>query len=164
LGGEDEEGVWEKMGLAHDRDAALLHGLKKGGLGLGGGAVDFVGEDQVGEERAGLKDEAAAGFCLLEHGIAGDVAWEEVGGELDAFGIEAKGLGKTFDEFGFAETGEAFKEDVTTCKETGEDVLNERILAEENAAQGLSELVDLRGSVGGFDFGEGMVHGLNVEL
>jgi hypothetical protein len=80
------------MGLAHDGDTALLHGFEEGGLSLGGSAVDFVCEDEVGEKGAGLEDEAATSVGLLEHGIACDVAREEVGSELDAFGIEPEGF------------------------------------------------------------------------
>jgi hypothetical protein len=151
------------MGLAHDGDTALLHGFEKSGLSLGGSAVDFVGEDEVGEEGAGLEDEAATGVGLLEHGIACDVAGEEIGSELDAFGIEPEGLRQAFDEFGFAEAWEAFEENVAAGEEAGEDVFDESVLAEQDAAKGLAEEVDLGGCLGGFGVGEGMVHGGNFE-
>ena len=67
---------------AVDRDAALLHHLEQRGLGLGARAVDLVGEHDVGEDRAGVELERA--LLLVVHRDAGDVAGEQVGGELDA--------------------------------------------------------------------------------
>jgi len=80
-----------------------------------------VCEHDVREERAGLKNEFAAAIDFLEDGIAGDVAGEEVGGDLDAFVLEVGELGKAFDEFGFSEPGEAFEQDVSAGENAGED-------------------------------------------
>jgi hypothetical protein len=38
------------MVVSADGDLAFLHGLKHGGLRLGRGAVDFVRQDDVGED------------------------------------------------------------------------------------------------------------------
>jgi hypothetical protein len=75
-----------RVGGAGRRDLALLHGLQQRGLGLGRGAVDLVGEQEVGEHRA--RDEAklppsTGGGVLLEHLGAGDVGGHQVGCELD---------------------------------------------------------------------------------
>ena len=51
LRGEHEERLAERHGLAGRGDRVFLHGLEQGRLGLGGGAVDFVGEDDVGKQR-----------------------------------------------------------------------------------------------------------------
>ena len=40
------------MALAGDRDVVLLHGLQQRRLGLRAGAVDLVGHQQLGEDRA----------------------------------------------------------------------------------------------------------------
>jgi hypothetical protein len=47
----DEEGAGQRVRLAADGDLPLLHRLEQGALDLGGRAVDFVGQDQVGEDR-----------------------------------------------------------------------------------------------------------------
>lgn len=57
LGGGDQEGVGEGAWGAIDSDLTLLHGFEEGGLGLGRGAVDLVGEQEVGEDGAGLEGE-----------------------------------------------------------------------------------------------------------
>ena len=65
LGGEHDEGALEVVGVALRRDLALLHGLEEGGLGLRGGPVDLVAEQQAGEYRP--RAEVEAGGALVEH-------------------------------------------------------------------------------------------------
>jgi hypothetical protein len=84
--------------------SALLHGLEERGLRLGRGAVDFVGEQDVREDRAWLEDELPASFRFLQHGIAGDVAGEQVGRKLDAARGQAQGAGEALDEFGLTQS------------------------------------------------------------
>ena len=50
LGGQDEKGRGQGEGLAADRDLALLHRLEQRRLHFGRGAVDLVGEQDVGED------------------------------------------------------------------------------------------------------------------
>ena len=52
LGRDHHEMVGQAVGVAVDGDGALLHRLQQGGLGLGRGAVDLVGEQQFAEDRA----------------------------------------------------------------------------------------------------------------
>ena len=52
LRGQHEERLLEGMRRAPDRDAMLLHRLEQRALRLGRGAVDLVGEHDVGEDRA----------------------------------------------------------------------------------------------------------------
>ena len=51
LRGDGEERVGQRIGLLADGHFALLHGLQQRGLGLGRRAVDFVGQQDVGEDR-----------------------------------------------------------------------------------------------------------------
>ena len=52
LRGQHEERFGQRIGLVADRDLPFLHGFEQRALHLGGRAVDFVGEDEVGEDRA----------------------------------------------------------------------------------------------------------------
>ena len=52
LGRQHEERVGQPVALAADGDLPLLHRLEQGRLGLGRRAVDLVGQDDVGEDRA----------------------------------------------------------------------------------------------------------------
>ena len=58
-------------GLVADRDLVLLHDLEERGLDLGRRPVDLVGEQEVGEDGAGLDLEARpvrAGRCGCRRG------------------------------------------------------------------------------------------------
>ncbi len=139
LGGEDEEGIGEVVAGAEDGDAAFLHGFEEGALGFGARSVDFVGEDEVGEDGAWLEDEGAAFWGFAEDWVAGDIAGEEVWGELDAAGGEAEGFGETFDEFGFAEAREALEEKVAAGEETGEGEGDQFFFTEEDGFEGAAQ-------------------------
>lgn len=82
-----------------------LHGFQQGGLGFGGGAVDFIRQHDVGELRAFLKKSF---FCCplpVERG-GRDVAGQQVRGELDAARRDGHGLGKALDQFRLAQAGD----------------------------------------------------------
>ena len=76
------------------RDVVLLHGLEQRGLGLGRRAVDLVGQEHVGEERAAARTgtRARRSPVLLEDVRAGDVGGHQVGRELDALEVEVAAL------------------------------------------------------------------------
>ena len=82
LCGDDEEWLGQRMGLAVHGDLVLGHGFEQRALRLGAGAVDLVGQQQAGEDRAGMKAELA-GFALV-HADADDVRRQQVAGELHA--------------------------------------------------------------------------------
>ena len=62
LGGDDDERLRQRVGVALDRHLALLHRLEQGGLRLRRRAVDLVGEEQVGEHRSLAEAERAAAW------------------------------------------------------------------------------------------------------
>ena len=86
LRGHHDEGRRQRVGLAVDGHRQFLHRLEQRRLGFGRRAVDFVGQDEVGENGAAVKDQVAAPAALvaLENLRAGDVRGHEVGRELDA--------------------------------------------------------------------------------
>ena len=57
LGGHDHEQRRQLVGRARHRDLALFHRLEQRRLHLGRGAVDLVGQHDVGEDRTGLETE-----------------------------------------------------------------------------------------------------------
>ena len=79
LGGNDRKGLWQ--GVAHPvhRDLPFLHGLQKGRLSAGGGAVQLVGEEQIAQHRAGLIAHFPGG---VRHGVARHVGGQDVRGKL----------------------------------------------------------------------------------
>ena len=92
LRGHDEERVGRGVGLAADGDLPLLHDLQQRALHLRGRAVDLVGEQQVGEDRAERDLELA--LALVVDAGADDVGGHEVGGELDALELAADRAGR----------------------------------------------------------------------
>ena len=139
LGGGDQEGLGERAGGAVDGDLALLHRFEQGRLGLGRGAVDLVGEEEVGEDGAGLEGELG-GAGVVDEG-AGDVARHQVGGELDALGVEFEGGGEGADEQGLGDAGDAFEEDVAAAEQGDDETGDGGVLADHGlgdlGAQGL---------------------------
>ena len=95
-----------------------------------GGAVDFVGEDDVGEDGSGLEVEGL--FFLVVDGDAEDVGGEHVGGELDAVEVAVDGASEGAGEDGFTDAGDIFDEDVPAGDEADEDVGDGLFLAEED--------------------------------
>ncbi len=73
---DDHERRLELVRRPVDGDLTLLHALQQRGLGLGGGAVDLVADDDVGEDAAGAELELAG--VLVEHRDAGDVGGQQV--------------------------------------------------------------------------------------
>ena len=69
--------------LRADRHLTLLHRFEQRRLHFRGRAIDFVGEHDVGEDRAEHGRERA--LALVEDPRADDVARQQVGRELDAF-------------------------------------------------------------------------------
>ena len=83
---EHVERLFELVGAALDRDAVFLHRFEQRRLRLRRRAVDFVGQHDVREDRAGREHHlaAAGGGVFLDDVGAGDVRRHQVGRELDA--------------------------------------------------------------------------------
>ena len=96
----------------------FLHGFEQGGLRLGRGAVDFVREDQVRENRAALELELAPAAGSFHDDVrAENVRRHQVGRELDAVEGQIEHLAQRADQQRLAETGNAFEQDVAAGEE-----------------------------------------------
>ena len=89
LRGQHEERFVELEGLVADGDLLFLHGFEQRALHLGGRAVDFVGEDEVGEDRAFARGEAAG--LRVVNLRADDVGGQHVRRELEAGELDVDG-------------------------------------------------------------------------
>ena len=128
LGGDDDEGLGGLAGDPVYGDAALLHHLQQGRLGLGGGAVDLVGQKEIADRRAGLVLKIAQ--LLVVDGEAGDVRRHDVGGKLHAVVVQREGLGEGHGQGGLAHAGDVVEEDVTLCQQGHEDLGGDVVLAD----------------------------------
>ena len=106
---EDVERLVERIGPPLDRDAVLLHRLEQRRLRLGRRAVDFVGEDDVREDRPRREHHLppAGRRVLLDDVGAGDVGRHQVGRELDARELEVEHPRQRVDEQRLGQPGHA---------------------------------------------------------
>ncbi len=120
----------------------LLHGLEQGGLGLGRGAVDLVGQEDVGEDRALQKAEGTplAARLFLQDIRAGDVRGHEVRGELDAVELELHDPGQGGDEQRLGQAGHAHQEAVAAAEEGDQDLFDHLLLADDHLVDLLHDL------------------------
>jgi hypothetical protein len=136
LSGDGEEEAIEVVACAVDGDLAFAHGLEEGTLCAWGGAVDFVGEEDVCEDGAFVEAELLG--AGIEDGDAEDVGGKEVWGELDAFEFGVgDGVCDGFGEGCFAGSGEVFEEDVAAGEEASEDFADGGFLAVDDLADGV---------------------------
>src|SRR5262245_15758129 len=113
----------------------LLHRLQQRGLGARARAVDFVGHQQLAEDRAGDEAEAAlAAGALVQHLAAEDVGRHEIRGELDAAGIEPEHDAHALDQLGLGEAGKADQQRVAAAEHGDERLLDHAFLPEDHAA------------------------------
>src|SRR5207302_3328342 len=126
----DEERVRDLVGLAADRDLALLHHLEERALHLRGRAVDLVCEEQVREDRAERRLEIAR--ALVVDAGADEVSRNEVGRELDPLEVTADRLGDRLDAERLRQARHAFHEEMPSGQERDEDPLEEMVLPDDD--------------------------------
>ena len=110
----------------------LLHRLEQARLGLGRRAVDLVGQDEVGEDRARLEAEDALAVLLDEDVRAGDVGRHQVRRELDPVERAVDGVRDGPDEHRLAEAGDALEQDVAVGQQAGQGLADEVALADDD--------------------------------
>ena len=156
--GHDEEGFAEFAEFAAGGDLFFLHGFEHGGLGFGRGTIDFVGEDQVREDRAVLELEGAfARVGFHDEVRAEDVGGHEVGRELDTIERHVEHLAERADEERFAEAGHAFEQHVPAAEQCNEGAFDDGRVADNDFADlglkrgvGVAEGLDLGFGAHGF--------------
>src|SRR5687767_1765332 len=119
LGGKDDEWLRQRMSHAVDGDLTLLHRFQQRGLSLRCGAVDLVGEDELGYDRTRTVFEAVS--LLVEDIDSGHVAGEEIGGELNALEGAADRACNCLGQDRLANPGDVLDENVTAAEQGYED-------------------------------------------
>jgi hypothetical protein len=129
-------------------DGPLLHGFQEGGLGFGGGAVNFVGQDEISKDWAGLKAEGfGAMIVAFDDHAAHDVSGHEIGSELNPRIFQVKDMAQGSQQCGLAESGDAFQQDVAAGEQADEHAIHDALLADDNFANFLAHLVKVTGSL-----------------
>ncbi len=118
------------VGSPAGRHLMFLHRLEQRRLRLGRGAVDLVGQHDVGEDRP--LDEAegapARGQVFLDDLRAGDVGRHEVGRELDPIEGEVERLRDGRDHERLGQSGHPDQEGMSTTKDSGKDAFDDVFL------------------------------------
>ena len=145
LGRHDEERFDEFAQLAAGGDLVFLHRFQQGRLGLGRRPVDFVGQDQVGEDGAALELELAPAASGLHNDVgAENVGGHQVGRELNAVEGEVEHIAQGSHQQGLAQARHALQEHVSPREQGDERAFDNGVLSDD-------DLADLRaqGRVGG---------------
>ena len=99
---------------------------------LGRGAVDFVGQHQVGKNGAAPGGESA-GLRII-HLRADQVGREQVRGELEAGELDVEGRSQGLDGEGLGQARDAFQQHVAIGQEADDQPFDQIILADDHLA------------------------------
>ena len=140
LRGENQERLGQRVRVIVDSDLRFVHCFEQGGLRFRRGAIDFIGDDYVGENRPGLEFEALRRRVV--DADADHVARQHVGRELDALKGAVEGSRESLGESGLAYAGNVFNQQMAARQQGGERELNYVFFAfydARNRAQKLGE-------------------------
>ena len=126
LGGHHEEHLRERMPGSIDSDSTFRHGLEERRLGAGCRAVDFVKQQAVGEDWAGLKMQAIGSRDCRTDEISGKEVWCA----LNAGEFSAQKASESSSQKGFSRAWSIFDQQVTTGNRANQRPLDEDITAE----------------------------------
>ena len=137
---QHEERRVERERLADRRDLLLLHRLEHRRLRLRRGAVDLVGQHDVGEHRPvhELELAPAVGAVLQDVG-ARDVHRHQVGRELDAAELQRHRLGQLAHQQRLGQPGHAHQQRVPAGEQADRQPLDHLVLADDHATQLLAQ-------------------------
>ena len=102
-------------------------------MSLRGGTIDFVGKDEIAEDRARLElPVAVAGLIGGDDRGADDVRGHEVGRELNAREVQIEHLGERADKHGFAEAGDPLEQRVPADHEAEKRLRHHLLMADDH--------------------------------
>jgi hypothetical protein len=132
LRGQHEERGRQRMHRAAGADLPFLHRFQHGRLRFGRRSINLVGQNHVGEQRAGQELVfACPGFqVLLNHFRAGHVAGHQVGRELDALERKMQGLGQRIHQQRFGQARHSFQQRMSASKDRNQGLLDHLFLAD----------------------------------
>ena len=125
----DEERLRQRARRAFDGDLPFLHRLEQCGLRLRRGAVDLVGEQQVGEHRAVVELEPRGAGVV--HQRSRDVTGHQVRGELHAFVVQRERRREGADEQCLRDTRDAFEQHVATAEQRDDQPGDDGVLPDD---------------------------------
>ena len=150
------------MGDAGIADGVFLHGFQQGRLRLGRGAIQLIGEEQVGENRTRLEAEVAVACAVVffENLGAEDVRGHQVGRELDAAKLERKRLAQGTHQQGLAEPRHPLDQAMAPRQQSDQQLFDHGILADDGLTNRAAQATELLQSGGYVGFGRLGCHGV----
>ena len=144
-----EKRTWHRPADAFEGGLVFAHHLEECRLGARGCPVDFIGEDDIGEDRALAELEGAVGRSV--NGTAGDVGRQQVRGELDPPECPVDGPCHGFGEGGLAGAGDVFEQDMASTEQGEQCMQGFGVLAAQHPVQVVPVLGEgvREGGVGG---------------
>ncbi|SPF47293.1 hypothetical protein SBA1_730005 [Candidatus Sulfotelmatobacter kueseliae] len=147
LRGNHQKRLRQLVGVCVHRDLALVHGLEQRRLCFGSGAVDFVGQQNVGENRAALELELL--LHRRKNRDAEHVGRQHVAGELHPLKGAVNGPGQSLSERGFADPGNAFNQQVPAGENRHQSQAHHFVAAANHPAQSPFEVLGFVRNSGG---------------
>ena len=123
-----------------DSDMSFLHGFQQSSLGLWRRTIDFVGQQNVGEQRPldKLEDSPASFRIILQHVGARNVRRHQVGRKLNAAKGQLQNTGDGAAEQCLRQSGNADKQAMPATKHGNQQLINNFILADDHFADFLT--------------------------
>ncbi len=116
------------------RDVVLLHGFEQRGLRFRRRPVDFVGEDDLCEDRPFHEPQRSVSALLVQYLGSRDIRGHQIRRELNALERQIQYLGDGLDEERLGEAGHAGDQAMPTGEERHQDLVDDGILSDDHLA------------------------------
>ena len=126
LGSHDKERFRELESLVAYRDLPLLHRLEQCRLHLSRGTVDFIRQDEIGEDRT-FADLELLALLRIDH-RAYDIGRKQVRSKLDPAELRIHRRRKRVDGQRLCQTGHTFEQDMPIREEADQQILYQMLL------------------------------------
>ncbi len=147
---QHEERRTDGVLIAAHRTGAFLHRFEQRRLGLGRRAVDFVGQQDIRENRTRHESPSAAsgGGIFFDDVGAGDVGRHQIGRKLNAAEFETERLRERTHQQGLRGAGQAGNQAVSADKQRDHHLIDHLLLSHDHPANlgndGLLGLLETR--------------------
>jgi hypothetical protein len=140
LGRHHQEQAFQRIRRIADRDLPLLHGFQQCRLDLGRRPVDFVGQDEIGKDRAFARFERAVARHIDHR--ADQVGRQQVRRELNPLEAGRQGFGQGLDGRRLGQTRHALQEDMPVGQQAHQQAGDHFLLADDGLAKFRAQPVD----------------------
>src|SRR5262249_15752252 len=140
---------------------AFLHGFEQRALRLRCGAIDFIGEQELREDRSAAELEAVTAIRSGSHYVrAHDVRRHKIGRELNATKIQRECPGKRLHQLRLAQPRHALEQNIAAGDDRSKHAFDDTLLADDDRADSVAKLLKIRAKLLRFGLKwSGVAHG-----